>query len=303
MPDQKVGAVLVVGGGIAGMQASLDLAESGFKVYLVEKDPSIGGVMAQLDKTFPTNDCAMCTLAPRMVDCGRHINIEKLTYAEVIDIEGTPGRFRVRIRKKARSVDPDKCTGCGECAQNCVVQYWSYPKPEQKETGLTAEERIKVDEMINRRRTQAGPLISVLQDVQNEYSYLPEPVLRHVSQELDIPLAAILKVATFYSYFSLKPKGKHVINICEGTSCYVRGSDRILEELVRTLEIKSGEVTPDGQFGLQTVRCLGCCALAPVIQVDKQVYAHMRPELVKEVLAKYGSGEDEDLQFGRPQSA
>ena len=133
MPDQKVGAVLVVGGGIAGMQASLDLAESGFKVYLVEKDPAIGGVMAQLDKTFPTNDCAMCTLAPRMVDCGRHINIEKLTYAEVIDIEGTPGRFRARIRKKARSVDPSKCTGCGECAQNCPVRYQPYLEPSHKE--------------------------------------------------------------------------------------------------------------------------------------------------------------------------
>ena len=78
--DQKVGAVLVVGGGVGGMQASLDLAEGGYKVYLVEKGPSIGGVMAQLDKTFPTNDCAMCTLAPRMVDCGGHLNIEKLTY-------------------------------------------------------------------------------------------------------------------------------------------------------------------------------------------------------------------------------
>ena len=129
MPDQKVGAALVVGGGIAGMQAALDLAESGFKVYLVEKDPAIGGVMAQLDKTFPTNDCAMCTLAPRMVDCGRHINIEKLTYAEVVSIEGAPGRFRVRVRKKARSVDPEKCTGCGECAQNCLVRYQAYLEP------------------------------------------------------------------------------------------------------------------------------------------------------------------------------
>ena len=84
--NSKVGAALVVGAGIAGMQASLDLAESGIKVYLVDKNPAIGGAMAQLDKTFPTNDCAMCTLAPRMVDCGRHVNIEKLTYSEVIGV-------------------------------------------------------------------------------------------------------------------------------------------------------------------------------------------------------------------------
>jgi len=96
---EKVGAVLVVGGGVGGMQASLDLAEAGYKVYLVEKGPSIGGVMAQLDKTFPTNDCAMCTLAPRMVDCGGHLNIEKLTYSEIESIEGEAGNFKVRVRE------------------------------------------------------------------------------------------------------------------------------------------------------------------------------------------------------------
>jgi ferredoxin len=121
MSDKVLGSVMVVGGGIAGMQASLDLAESGFRVYMVESSPAIGGRMAQLDKTFPTNDCAMCTLAPRMVDVGGHINIEKLTYSEVVGIEGEPGHFRVRVKKKARSVDAEKCTGCGECTLKCPV--------------------------------------------------------------------------------------------------------------------------------------------------------------------------------------
>lgn len=122
MANKKTGSVLVVGGGIGGMQAALDLAESGFKVYLVEKSPAIGGVMSQLDKTFPTNDCAMCTLAPRMVDCGRHLNIEKLTYSEVVNIKGEPGKFKVTVKKKARSVDPEKCTGCGDCMKHCLVR-------------------------------------------------------------------------------------------------------------------------------------------------------------------------------------
>ncbi len=117
----KVGAVLVVGGGIGGMQSALDLAESGFKVYLLEKKPSIGGHMAQLDKTFPTNECAMCTMSPKLVDVGRHPNIEMITYSELEEVSGEAGNFDVRIRRKAGFVDFEKCTGCGECTTVCPV--------------------------------------------------------------------------------------------------------------------------------------------------------------------------------------
>jgi len=112
---------MVVGGGIAGIQASLDLAESGYYVYLVEASPVIGGVMAQLDKTFPTNDCSMCILSPKLVEAGRHLNIMPLTYSEVIDVKGEPGNFEVTVRKKSRYIDPLKCTGCGECPEVCPV--------------------------------------------------------------------------------------------------------------------------------------------------------------------------------------
>jgi len=112
-------AVLVVGGGISGIQASLDLASRGFKVYLVEKSPSIGGRMAQLDKTFPTMDCSMCILAPKMIDCSHHPNVQLLTYSEVKEVKGSAGNFRVKILKKPRFVDLEKCTGCGTCADNC----------------------------------------------------------------------------------------------------------------------------------------------------------------------------------------
>ncbi|HID87260.1 MAG TPA: CoB--CoM heterodisulfide reductase iron-sulfur subunit A family protein, partial [Anaerolineae bacterium] len=112
-------ATLVIGGGIAGMQAALDIADAGFQVYLVEKEPSIGGRMAQLDKTFPTLDCSSCILTPKMVDVGRHPNIELLTYSEVIGVEGEVGGFKVRVKKKPRYVDVAKCTGCDLCAQAC----------------------------------------------------------------------------------------------------------------------------------------------------------------------------------------
>ena len=108
---------MVVGGGIAGMQASLDLAEQGFKVYLVETKSAIGGKMAQLDKTFP----AMCTISPKLVETGRHPNIEVLTTTEVVDISGVAGDFNVRLRHKPRYVDPELCVACGDCAKVCPI--------------------------------------------------------------------------------------------------------------------------------------------------------------------------------------
>ncbi|MCX9086791.1 MAG: FAD-dependent oxidoreductase, partial [Candidatus Methanoperedens sp.] len=113
------GSVAVVGGGIAGIQAALDLADSGFKTYLIESRPSIGGVMSQLDKTFPTNDCAMCILSPKLVETARHPNIELLSYSDVKSISGKAGDFKVKVVKKARYVDETKCTGCGSCTEKC----------------------------------------------------------------------------------------------------------------------------------------------------------------------------------------
>jgi heterodisulfide reductase subunit A len=122
MAKDEVGAVLVVGGGIGGIQASLDLADSGFKVYLLDNTPSIGGVMAQLDKTFPTLDCAICILSPKMVEAGRHLNIEVITYSDLLSVDGELGNFKVKIKKRARSVDESLCTGCGTCWSKCPVK-------------------------------------------------------------------------------------------------------------------------------------------------------------------------------------
>ncbi len=117
--QEKIGAVMVVGGGIAGTQAALDLAASGFSVTLVERSLSIGGAMAKLDKTFPTNDCSMCILSPKLVEAGRHLNVRLITFAEIESLEGEAGHFTVTVREKPRYVDPDKCIACGECAAKC----------------------------------------------------------------------------------------------------------------------------------------------------------------------------------------
>jgi len=110
---------LVVGGGIAGIQAALEIANAGYHVYLVEREPSVGGKMGQFDKTFPTLDCAACILTPKMVSVGHRKDITLLTYSEVESVSGYIGSFKIRVRKKARYVDPEKCTGCGLCWSNC----------------------------------------------------------------------------------------------------------------------------------------------------------------------------------------
>ncbi len=124
--EQKtVGAAIVLGGGIGGMQAALDLAESGIKVYLVETKPCIGGVMSQLDKTFPTNDCAMCTMAPRLIAVDRNKDIEVITLADIEKVEGEAGNFKVTLKKNARYINEERCTGCGECVEKCPVEIQS----------------------------------------------------------------------------------------------------------------------------------------------------------------------------------
>jgi len=147
------GDVMVVGGGISGIQASLDLATAGFKVYLVEKSPTIGGHMAQLDKTFPTNDCSMCIESPKFVECNRHPNIEILTYTEVDSVEGEAGNFKVTLVKKPRYIDESKCTGCTVCVEYCPVTY-----PDQFNQGISKNKAIHI------YFAQAIPLVTYIDE-------------------------------------------------------------------------------------------------------------------------------------------
>jgi heterodisulfide reductase subunit A-like polyferredoxin len=117
-----VGAVLVEGGGIAGVQASLDLANSGYKVYLVNRSATIGGMMSHLDKTFPTGDCAICVISPKLVECARNLNIEIFSLSELVKLEGEPGNFKAFIKKSPRFINEDICNDCGECTTACPVE-------------------------------------------------------------------------------------------------------------------------------------------------------------------------------------
>lgn len=145
----------------------------------------------------------------------------------------------------------------------------------------------KVSEILEKYGRDESSLIAMLQDLQEEYSYLPREALEQISREMDVPLSRILSLATFFRAFSLKPKGKHPIHVCLGTACHVRGAQLVLEKFERELGIKSGETTEDRLFSLDAVRCLGCCGLAPVVMVGEEVHGKVTQTRVPGIIKKY----------------
>ena len=280
MPD-KVGAVLVVGAGIGGIQSALDLADSGFKVYLLEKNPSIGGVMAQLDKTFPTNDCSMCILAPKLVTAGRHPNIELITYSDLESVEGQEGKFKIKVNKRARSVDESKCTGCGTCTEKCPVIFEPQFPDECDEPKVRDKELI--DSIIKKNEEFEEPLIQILLDVNDQYKYLPRDALEYLSYTLETPLSAIYRVATFYKSLSLELRGEYHVKVCLGTACHVRGARKIVDKVRDFIFDKE-----EGMFSLETVNCLGACAIGPIMMVNDEVHGKITLEKVDDILSSLG---------------
>ncbi len=151
----------------------------------------------------------------------------------------------------------------------------------------TAEQEAALKEVIAKHLDQPGGLMPVLQEAQGIYGYLPLEVQQMVADGLGVSLSEVYGVATFYSQFSLTPKGKHKISVCLGTACYVKGSAKILEAVENQLGIKSGECTADGLFSIDSCRCVGACGLAPVMTIDEEVYGKLVPDQVKKILDSY----------------
>jgi NADH-quinone oxidoreductase subunit E len=145
----------------------------------------------------------------------------------------------------------------------------------------------KLKTILERYQRDPAMLVAILQDVQAEYNYLPKETLTWISEGLDVPLTRVYSVATFFKAFSLKPRGRHVINVCLGTACHVRGAGRVLDEIGRQLDIKAGETSEDFRFTLETVNCVGACALGPVVIIDGKYSGQMNTDKVKTLLESY----------------
>lgn len=150
-----------------------------------------------------------------------------------------------------------------------------------------AEKHRQLEEILKEYKGVPGGLIPVLHQTQLLFGYLPHDVLVRIAEELDLPLSEIYGVCSFYSFFSLKPRGKYTVNVCMGTACYVKGAPALLEKIKETLQIEDGETTKDGLFTLDTTRCVGACGLAPVLTIGDDVYGRLTPEKVPEILDRY----------------
>ena len=151
----------------------------------------------------------------------------------------------------------------------------------------TEEQAAKLNAVIEESKSTPGCLMHILQEAQAIYGYLPLPVQKTIAEGLNISLSEVYGVSTFYSQFSLKPKGKYKISVCLGTACYVKGSDKILQEVEKELGIKVGECTEDGLFSIDSCRCVGACGLAPVMMINEDVHGRLKPEMVKGILDSY----------------
>lgn len=145
----------------------------------------------------------------------------------------------------------------------------------------------ELDEFISSLNNNPSELIAILHRAQAIFGYLPMVVQNHIANKLNINVSRVYGVVTFYSFFTMVPKGANVINVCLGTACFVRGSGKILEKLEELLHIKNGETTPDGKFSLTTLRCVGACGLAPVIQINDKTYGNVTEDQIEEILSNY----------------
>jgi NADH:ubiquinone oxidoreductase subunit E len=211
---------------------------------------------------------------------------------------GTRLACQVKVKEDIELYIPDLITTVKTMVKNGTFDTkldWRFVKTdkpeeiieERKVKKVDKKARLKVDEIIEKHIKTAGAIMPILQDVNQGFNYLPEPVLRYVAKTLDVPLSVIFRIATFYNAFSLEPRGKHIITVCMGTACHVKGAANILAHFEDHLGIKSGNTTEDMHFTLDAVRCIGCCGLAPVLTINEDVHGLVTKKKVPELIEMY----------------
>ena len=212
-------------------------------------------------------------------------------------LDGTRLACQVKVKDDIEVFIPDFLTTVKTIVQNKTYDpklRWQFIKigqeyniPEKAKTKFKHKDKEKINEIIEEYRGVPGAVVPVLQRIDSTFNYLPEPALRLTAKAIDMPLSEVYRVATFYNAFSLEPKGKNIIRVCMGTSCYVKGGRTILQSMEKKLGIKVGEHTEDLKFSLETVSCIGCCGQSPVISVNDEIYGYFRIDMIDDVLHKF----------------
>jgi len=212
-------------------------------------------------------------------------------------LNGTRLACQVKVKDDSDIYIPDFLTTVRSIVENKLFDpklKWSFYISDQKKaslpplrTKLDSEEQQKLQKIIDNYKDKRGIVVPLLQDINAIYNYLPEHALKIVSKELNIPLSILFRIATFYNAFTLKPRGKHIITICTGTACHVKGAGEVLEAFEKRLDVKAGQTTEDGLFTLTDVRCIGCCGLAPVIKINEDVHGLVTKKDVPKLIDKY----------------
>ncbi|MDD5746177.1 MAG: NAD(P)H-dependent oxidoreductase subunit E [Candidatus Omnitrophica bacterium] len=159
------------------------------------------------------------------------------------------------------------------------------------DTQVNGNTKVDIKGLAEKWKGKRGNLIMILHEIQNHYGYVPREVSLQLSEVLDVPLARIYEVITFYNFFKLEPPGKHTISVCMGTACYLKGGAKLLDEIKNMFAVEEGQTTKDGLFHLQVVRCLGCCGLAPVMMIDGKIFGKVKPDELMNILSPYVKGE------------
>ncbi len=229
---------------------------------------------------------------------GEMLPTEELFISKEEEKLGTRLACQVKVKEDLQLYIPDLITSVKSMVKAGAIDTklkWKFlptDRPEmvpesKKHKKLPKEDRIVVEDIVEKFRDMRGNLMPVLQAVNEHYKYLPEPVLRAISKEMEVPLSELFRIATFYNAFSLKPRGKYIISICTGTACHVKGAADILESFKEKLGVNPGETTSDLEFTLEAVRCIGCCGLAPVLTVNDEVHGLMTTKKVAELIDMY----------------